>query len=179
MIDRGNAPGAHPKQSPALKGRNTHPAGMTAPSRWLSSARATPPEPHTPQNRTPHEVPACNRWLSNATPPDCRTQPKIRPPHRPTAPATPPDSRTKPNTNPRPSPSIPVHPRPSPSIPVHPVVSPTRPLHPARWFSNASATPKPHNRTARPTLKTGIRPSIRTSTAPRFSSITATAIPLR
>ena len=26
----------------------------------------------TPQNRTPQGVPACNRWLSNATPPDCR-----------------------------------------------------------------------------------------------------------
>jgi hypothetical protein len=37
----------------------------------LSEAASDTTGNHTQQNRTPQGVPAYNRWLSNATPPDC------------------------------------------------------------------------------------------------------------
>ena len=44
---------------------------------------------HTLQIRTPAGVPACNRWLSNATPPDYRPQPTTHPHPIPSIPSIP------------------------------------------------------------------------------------------
>ena len=80
------SPGTKQREGPGMprsyipasqRGARTHP-------KRLSSARATPPETTPHPIRTPAGVPACNRWLSNATPPDSSPlQPSVARPSRP------------------------------------------------------------------------------------------------